>query len=146
MYLVDTNIISARAPTKVPRADIETWMDAASPHLYMSVITAAEIEAGISKLFRDGASTKAGSLVQWWAAVKHWYGDRIIPLDIAIAEMTGKVLDKAKGRGHSPGFADAAVAATAWVHGYTVLTANVKHFQPFGVKIINPFEGLPPLP
>jgi toxin FitB len=147
LYLVDTNIISARAPRKtVARADLAEWMDEASPCLYLSAITVAGIEDGISKCFREGTTTKASLLVQWWASVEHLYGDRIIPFDSDVAHMTGKLLDRARGNGHSPGFADTAIAATAWTHNLVLLTDNVKHFQPLGVRITNPFDGLPPLP
>lgn len=147
MYLLDTNIISSRAPTKkVAREELADWMDQANDYLFLSMITVAEIESGISQLFRQGASRKAGQIVEWWSAVEALYADRFLPFDVDTSRMTGKLLDRAIGNGHSPDFADAAIAATAFLHGYTVLTDNERHFEPFGVPHLNPFDGLPALP
>jgi len=72
MFLVDTNIVSAVAPTKRQRNHaLEDWFVHASDLLYLSVVTAAEIRAGILKAQRQGATAKATSLDRWWGAVEH---------------------------------------------------------------------------
>lgn len=52
-------------------------------------------------------------------------------------------MDKAREAGHSPGFADVAIAATAESQGLTVLTRNLRHFAPIGIAAIDPFQTLP---
>jgi predicted nucleic acid-binding protein len=52
--------------------------------------------------------------------------------------------DLARGRGHSPGFADIAIAATAHRHDLTILSRNERHFAPMDVAIIDPFQKIPP--
>ena len=121
-------------------------MKAASDSLFLSVVTAAEVEDGISKAFREGAKNKAEKLLTWWGAVEHLYGDRILPVDLDVAHATGRLLDKARAAGHTADFADVTIAATAQVHGLTILTDNVRHFAPLGVPLMNPFEKLPLLP
>jgi hypothetical protein len=60
VYLVDTNVISARVPSKgFPPDELVGWMDAASPKLFISVVTTGEVIAGIAKALREGATTKA---------------------------------------------------------------------------------------
>ena len=146
-YLLDTNVISAIATTKRDRpAALARWLDEASDGLYISVVTVAEIRDGIAKLAREGASGKAATLLQWWNAVEHLYGDRMLPFDLAAAIVAGALSDKARGAGHAPGFADIAIAATAQVHGLTILTRNIRHFAPTGVAALDPFDTLPPLP
>lgn len=145
MFLVDTNVISALAPSKRADAkDLAMWLDQASPHIFLSVITAAEVAAGIAKAEREGASAKARSLGEWWQAVEHFYAEKVLPFDLRCAHLVGRMLDRA--RAHRPGFEDIAIAATAQAHGLTVLTRNLRHVVPLGVSALDPFQGLPPLP
>ena len=85
-HLVDASVISALAPTKAERpAALVGWLDRRSDDLFVSVVTAAEIRAGVAKAARHGATRKAKALASWWAAVEHLYGDRILPLDLKAA-------------------------------------------------------------
>jgi toxin FitB len=54
-------------------------------------------------------------------------------------------MDKARACGLTPGFADIATAATASRNDVTLLTRNVRHSQPFGIIVANPFETVPVL-
>lgn len=146
-YLLDTNVISAVAPTKRQRPDaLVEWLDQASNGLYLSVVTAAEVRDGIAKLKREGASLKARNLSAWWDAVEHLYGKRILAFDLSVAQIAGKMMDAARSAGHAPGFADVVIAATAHAHGLTIASVNIKHFKPIYSAIVNPFDVLPPLP
>jgi len=143
LYLLDTNIVSTDAPTK-RRMGLDGFSDWAlehSEHLYISTITIAEIETGIARAARIGASTKAGQLRQWLAVVEHFYADRILSFGIDEAREAGAILDRA--RAHKPGFEDIAIAATAAVRRFTILTANERHFAPLGVAFLNPSRRLP---
>ena len=143
-YLVDTNVISAIAPTKTAkRTEIVAWMDAHSPDLFLSAITIAEIAEGIAKAKRESARRKASGSSAWLKAVLHLYGDRVLPFDSPTAEIAGALADLARGRGHSPGFADIAIAATARRHGLTILSCNERHFAAMAVDVLNPLLGLP---
>ena len=145
MFLLDTNVISAAAPTKKqPSSDLAAWMDRASPYLFLSAVTAAEVMGGVAKAEREGARARASALREWWFAIEHLYGDRVLPFDLTAAHQAGAILDRA--RAHDPGFEDIAIAATAEAHGLTVLTGNEKHFAPLGVAWLNPFKELPALP
>ena len=146
MYLVDTNIVSATAPAKTTRAaDLVAWMDEHSAELYLSAVSIAEIEAGISGLRHRGAVRRGGDLEAWLETLLHLYSDRVLPLDIAVARIAGRLTDQARGMGHAPGFADVAIAATAEHHGLTILTRNTRHFAPLGVPFLDPSITLPPV-
>jgi predicted nucleic acid-binding protein len=143
-YLVDTNVISDAAPTKaVTRPDLIRWMDAHSAKLFLSAITIAEIADGVAKSRREGAARKAGALADWLQTVLHLYGDRVLPFDAATAQIAGALSDLARSRGHAPGFADIAIAATARHHRLTLLSRNARHFAAMDIAVIDPFEGLP---
>ena len=80
MYLVDTNVISAGAPSKAVSADESLkWMDEYSTKLYLSVVTVAEIEDGIAKARRERARRKATDLASWLETLLHLYGNRVLP-------------------------------------------------------------------
>jgi toxin FitB len=144
VYLVDTNVISAAAPSKAAApAGLVTWMDQRSAALYLSAVTIAEIEDGIAKARREGATRKAKQLTDWLETVLHLYADRILAFDVPAARMAGGLSDRARGAGHAPGFADVVIAATARCHGLTILTRNVRHFAPLGVAAVDPFKTLP---
>jgi predicted nucleic acid-binding protein len=146
-YLLDTNIISALAPTQKERsARLANWLDEASNGLYLSVVTAAEVRAGIAKASREGASRKAAILKMWWDTVEHLYGARILAFDLRSAGIAGKLMDNARAGGHAPGFADVAIAATAEANHLSILTRNTKRFDQLQTSTLNPFDALPPPP
>jgi predicted nucleic acid-binding protein len=144
MYLVDTNVISAGASTKaVSVAELIKWMDEHSSELYLSVVTVAEIEAGIAKARRERARRKATDLTAWLDALLHLYGERVLAFDVAAARVAGELSDLARSKGVAPGFADIVIGATARTHQLTILTRNVRHFVPLGVPSIDPLHELP---
>ncbi len=104
MYLVDTNIISAASPFRQAPAELIAWMDARSASLFLSAVTVAEIEDGIAKLRRGGATRKSRDLSAWLESVIHLYGDRILVFDTPTARIAGVLSDRARGQGHAPGF------------------------------------------
>jgi predicted nucleic acid-binding protein len=143
-FLVDTNVISALAPSRAerPQALLE-WLEQNADRLFLSAVTAAEIRAGIAKATREGAHRKAENLAAWWSAIEHLYGARILAFDLKAATLAGEMADRAKASGASPGFADIAIAATAAAHDHELLTRNLRHFAPLYDKVFDPFDQPP---
>lgn len=144
MYLVDTNVISAGAPSRLAPVGLVDWMDAHSALLFLSAVTVAEVEDGIAKLRREGATRKSAGLAAWLEAILHLYSDRILVFDTAIARSAGALSDQARGQGHAPGFSDIIIAATAQRHSLTILSRNIRHFAPLNIQVLDPFTALPP--
>jgi predicted nucleic acid-binding protein len=145
VYLVDTNVLSAGAPTKaVASVDLARWMDRHSDVLFLSVITVAEVQDGIAKFRRLGERRKADRLAEWLDTLLHLYASRILPVDLPTARTLGTLSDQARAAGHAPGLADLAIAATARERKYTILTRNLRHFQMLDVSALDPFAALPP--
>ena len=143
-YLVDTNVISAVAPTSpVRRTDLVAWMDSHSVDLFLSAVTVAEIADGIAKAKREGAQRKASDLSARLQTVLHLYGERVLPFDSPTVEIAGALTDLARSRGHSPGFADIAIAATARRHDLTILSRNERHFALVDTVVVDTFQKLP---
>jgi predicted nucleic acid-binding protein len=144
LYLVDTNVISAAALSQPAAPALVEWMDAHSASLFLSVVTVAEIEDGIAKSRREGATRKSANLAAWLETVLHLYDDRVLVFDIPTARIAGAIADRAGGQGQAPGLADIIIAATAQHHRLTILSRNLKHFEPLGGVVIDPFARLPP--
>lgn len=89
-YLLDTNVISALAPANRPRDQtVQDWLEANTDRLFLSVVTVAEIEAGIANAARRGARRKAEALTDWLEAVLQLYGHRVLPMDTPTARAAG---------------------------------------------------------
>ena len=149
MYLVDTNVISALTPHKRQNVDqLVEWLDKASPKLFLSVISAAEARSGIVEAAREGAATKTRRLTEWWESIEYLYAQKLLPFDLSCAHVAGQLLDQTRAHRpgfEDPGFEDIAIAATAQVHDLSVLTRNLRHFEPMGVRALDPFTALPEL-
>lgn len=142
MYLVDTDVVSMGAPSKRRPSAAPAWLETHADELFLSTVTVAEIAAGIAKLARTGRRNRARDLEAWLGLVLHLYGERVLPFDVTAARLTGELMDKARSGGHSPRFADTAIAGIAASRGLTVVTRDLRHFRPLGVDAMNPFEGL----
>lgn len=90
---VDTNVISALAPAKRPGSiELAEWLDRASAQLFLSVISAAEVRSGIAKAAREGATTKAQRLKEWWESIEYLYAQKLLPFDLSCAHAAGQIL------------------------------------------------------
>jgi len=143
MYLLDTNVVSELRKTTKTRAGrptmdrrVQAWASSVSnTDLYLSAITILELELGFLLLGRrDG---KQAAVLQSWVRdhVLVSFADRILGVDVAIAQRCAAL--------HVPDpmdQCDALIAATALVHGMTVVTRNVAHFERTGVDLVNPWQ------
>ena len=134
MFLLDTDVLSAlRRRERNP--EIARWVRTQrTTDLYLSVVTVGEIERGIARQQRRDTAF-AQSLALWLDRLLDWYGERVLPVDIATARRWGRL---SATLGHDS--ADLLIAATALEHGLTVVTRNVRHFEPTGVPVLGSFE------
>jgi len=138
MFVLDTNVVSELRKVRAGKADanVAAWaqsVDAAD--LFVSAITILELELGV--LAMECKDATQGALLRSWLEQRVWpeFADRTLPVDAAVALRCARL--------HVPdprGERDALIAATALVHGMTVVTRNVADFKPMGVELINPWE------
>ena len=121
-----------------PHADakVVAWAKSVSaPRLYMSAITLKELETGVLRIERRDPAQ--GKVLRTWLKrhVIPAFNARILPIDAAVALRCAHlhVPDRANER-------DSLIAATALVHGLTVVTRNVSDFKSSGVPLINPWD------
>ena len=135
MFLIDTDVLSALRRRERHPAIVRWVEDQRTTDLHISVVTVGEIERGITQQQRHNPAF-ARDLAVWLDRVLAWYGDRILPVDAATARRWGQ-LSAALGNDS----ADLLIAATALEHGLTVVTRNVRHFEPTGVSVLDPSQG-----
>jgi len=132
-FLLDTNVVSELRRRR-PDAAVLSWFDQTpAREMYLSVLTIGELRQGIEGLrLRDAVAAEA--LDAWQAGLVSAYGDRIVPVDAAVADRWGRlnVPDRVPA-------VDGMLAATALVHGWTLVTRNTSDVQRTGVPTINPF-------
>lgn len=133
-YLVDTNVISETRKRK-PSQSVTEWIAATpSDRLHVSVLTLGEIEQGIARIRGRGDRRQATALERWLGDVVAGFADRILPVTLAVATAWGR-----QRYARPLPVIDALIAATAQVHGMTVVTRNVRDFELTGVQALNPF-------
>lgn len=140
-YLLDTNIISKFAPGKQnPDERFADWMreTGSTGKLYISVMTVAEIEKAVRKLYRAGGAERVKLISRWLDQVLSEFAEQVLPMNSVVARIVGAMDDDATSRGHNPGLADIIIAATARAYDLTLVTENVKDFEGLGVRIQSP--------
>jgi len=137
MYLLDTNIVSELRRARKAHPNVRTWAQTLpAANLYLSVISILELEIGV--LLMERRDRKQGGILRAWmdGHVLPTFAGRILAIDTVVAQRCAalRVPDPGSDR-------DALIAATALVHGMTVVTRNMSHFQPMGVAVVNPWQS-----
>jgi predicted nucleic acid-binding protein len=133
-YLLDTNVVS-ELRKRDPDPNVLAWYERVQgPRLFLSVLTLGEIRIGIERSRRKDP-VKAASLEKWLTRLEASYGDRVVPVDSAIADAWARL----SVPGPLP-IIDGLLAATASVRDWTLVTRNMADIARAGVRVINPFE------
>jgi toxin FitB len=132
MYLLDTNVISEMRRVR-PHGAVKAWIEAVdNTQLYLSAVTIGEIQAGI-EITRENDAARADILQNWADAVASTFN--ILPMDAHCFRLWAQMMH---GKPDSL-YEDAMIAATARIHGLTVVTRNGKDFTELGVPLLDPF-------
>jgi toxin FitB len=132
-FLLDTNVLSeARKPRGDPA--IKRWMKTvAGRDLYLSVLVVGEIRQGIERLRRRDPD-QADVFESWLGRLRQEYAERILDVTAEVAEEWGRM-----NVPHPLPAVDALLAATAKIHGLTLVTRNTGDLRRTGAKLLNPF-------
>ena len=134
MYLLDTVVLSEIRKRQRDPAVVQWITKQRDSDLFLSAVTIGEIERVIV-LQKNRNPPFSDELSQWLDKILSLYSDRVLPVDISTARLWGRL--SAEIGNDSP---DLLIAATAMIHGLTVVTRNTRHFEPTGVAILNPFS------
>jgi predicted nucleic acid-binding protein len=138
MFLLDTNVVSELRKARAGRADknVASWAAGTSAAtMFISVITIQELEIGV--LLAERRDPTQGAILRRWLEqqVLPAFDGRMIPVDTAVARRSATM--------HVPDprpIRDSLIAATALVHGLSVVTRNVSDFVPMGPEVIDPWQ------
>jgi toxin FitB len=137
MFLLDTNVLSD-STKQHPHPGVSAWSSAQAPStLFISAVSLAEAGYGIERLT---AGPKAQALRQWLGAVIIDFGSRILPIDAQVAMTQARIRRAAEDLHRTMPQMDAFLAATAEVHGLTLVTRNIRDFQAWSGRVFNPWE------
>jgi predicted nucleic acid-binding protein len=139
MYVLDTNVVSELRKARQGLADraVSLWAaNTPADDLYLSTITIEELEIGILRMERRDPCQ--GAILRTWIddLIETRFAGRILPVDLVVAQRSARL--------HVPNpcpIRDAFIAATALVHGMTVVTRNVADFHGMGVSLLNPWQS-----
>ncbi len=139
MFLLDTNVVSEIRKAKSGRAhpSVTAWAtQTPAGSMYLSAVTLLELEMGVLQVERRDAPQ--GAIMRSWldGHVLPAFAGRVLSIDAAVALQCARlhVPDKLSER-------DALIAATALVHGMTVVTRNIADFEASGVPLLNPWRA-----
>ena len=137
MYLLDTNVVSELRKAAKASPRVVAWARTTPVGaLFVSAITILELEYGVLLVERRDAAQ--GTVLRSWldTHVAPTFADRVLAVDAAVAKRCARlhVPDPRSER-------DALIAATAWVHGFVVVTRNLRDFAETGVETLNPWES-----
>ena len=132
--MLDTNVVSELRKPK-PHGAVLAWFEGLDDaHLHLSAVTIGEIQSGI-EIRREQDEAKASEIEAWLEMVATSYN--VLPMDAATFRAWAQLMH----RRSDTVYEDAMIAATAKVHGLTVVTRNVTDFNLFGVPLLNPFKA-----
>lgn len=138
-FVLDTNVVSELRKIRSGKAEprVVAWAQTVdADDLFVSAITILELEQGILSVQRKDAG-QAAMLRAWMdQQVLPEFADRTLPIDTAVAQRCARL--------HVPdkrGERDALIAASALVHGMTVVTRNDAYFASTGVLVFNPWAA-----
>jgi toxin FitB len=137
--LLDTNVLSELRKERRCDAGVRQWFEEMpEEELFISVLVLGEIRQGIERIrLRDTAQARA--LEQWLLQIAADFADRLLPLDERVADQWGRM-----GLRQPVPILDAFLAATALVHGLTIVSRDEKGFRNTGAPVLNPFSKFKP--
>ncbi|PVM90851.1 VapC toxin family PIN domain ribonuclease [Caulobacter radicis] len=138
MFLLDTNAICEPFKDRGDAA-VLSWIRACPPdHVFVSSVTIAEISYGLERV---SPSRKADRIRIWRDQLIVDLADRLLPVDVEVAKAHARIRRAAENARRTMPSIDAFLAATAQVHGLTLVTRNVRDFEAWGGPVLDPWSG-----
>ena len=136
-FLLDTNVVSEWIKPR-PNPGVVAWTEEVDEdRVFLSVVTLAELRFGIERLASGQRRTRLGAWLEEELPLR--FEGRILNIHPAVADACGRLVARAETMGRPAEAMDAFIAATAEVHGLTVVTRNTSDFQSLSKDVLNPW-------
>lgn len=134
-WLLDTDVITELRKGDDANPGLMAWIRAVEDEmLFISVLVLGELRHGV-EITRRRDPEAGEALDQWLADVSLQFEERILPIDEEVTEQWGVF-----GMRDPITPVDGLVAATALVHGCTVVTRHESSYAGTDVTVLNPFD------
>lgn len=136
-FLLDTNVVSEWTKPR-PNSGVIQWLSQAEEsHVFLSVVTIAELRHGIERLPQGKRRRELDEWLQ--GELPRRFEHRIILIDGPVCDEWGRVTARQESRGRPIHAMDAMIAATALVHGLTLVTRHAQDFETALKSILSPW-------
>ncbi len=140
-WLLDTNILSELRRIRPEPKVVEFVAGQALERLFISVVTLAEIRFGIELV---GDPARRAALNDWLAQrVRPMFAGRVLPVSEDVMVKWRLLVEDGRRAGHTFSQPDLIIAATALLHGLTVVTRDTGDYARAGVPLFNPWTDQP---
>lgn len=132
-FLVDANVLAE--PTRpVPHAGVVRWLRDHQPELAVDPFILGELRFGILRLPHGRKRRR----------LEAWFDEGVTRVACLSWDHTSglrwaRLLADLQGRGQPMSIKDSLIATSALVSGLTVVTRNVRDFEPARVALLDPF-------
>jgi len=135
VFLIDTNVVSELRKPR-PHPGVLAWFESTQDKdLHLSALTLGELQAGV-EITRGQDPAKATEIEAWIDRVAETWS--VLALDAAVCRCWARLMHKRQ----DDLLQDAMIAATAQVHGLTIVTRNLRDFNVFGLPVLDPFRPM----
>lgn len=137
-FLLDTNVVSEWVKPQ-PNEGVVRWLyEADEDFLFLSVITLAELRFGVERLTPGARRSRLDGWIR--EELTERFEGRILPVDQGVAEVWGRMQADSAAQGRRMSQMDCFLAATAKIHGLTLVTRNREDFSGFAEELVNPWS------
>jgi len=136
-FLLDTNVIPEPMKAR-PNAGVVAWLaEVDEDSVFLSVVTITELRYGIERL----ATGRRRERLDAWLRkdLSSRFKGRILPIDVEVADTCGRLVARSESVGRAMEPRDAFIAATAEVHGLTLVTRDASDFEATVSTIVTPW-------
>ena len=134
-YLLDTNILLETRKKHPDPGVVRFLSDVDSANLFVSSLTLGELRKGV-EMKRKSDPVMADQISEWLDGIEKTFSDKVLTVDSAVAKRWG-ILASDRSRP----FVDTLIAATALVHGLSLVTRNTSDLDGISVLIVNPWDS-----